>query len=935
MPLPAAAGLMTALLPLADSTREIVRGAALASGFAGATAELREQLFDTLDRGLIERLHEAASMVLVLELGAAAQRGLLVGNSPAARYAFFCQCLADRIFAAKVLAQYPMLVRRIVAVIGFWRESVVEMFQRLSTDWPVIQREIFGGENAGPLVGADALGDPHAGGRTVHRLRFESDQRLIYKARPTGMEAGAFHFVGWLNDRGLAPDLSLPFAIDQGTHGWVTYVHQAPCKDSDAVRRFFKRQGGNLALAYILGTTDLHNENLVAAGEYPVIVDMETSFQSDYPAASRARNATAEAFKVLVTSVARTLMLPVRFYGADEDTPGADVSALGFVEGQVSPIAGPAWSGVETDAMRLDYQREVIPAGESMPELDGKRIPAAAYAEDIIKGFEATYDFFARHRTALRSSNGPLSYFEGKRVRQVLRPTSFYFRLMSDSWHPSLLGDAVALEAHLRRRLTGQQDAPADRGGLYDAEVADVINGDVPYFQVKLGARHATSPSHSDLRFNLPSEGMADCRNRIAALGTGDKERQAWLTRVSFADLSQPLASNSSRARRFDRERNHIVAQQIGDRLCETAIVVNGRASWLIPVVESERHLTPGIADTSIHNGLSGIALFLARLSLATRRRRYRLLAIAATEEALALRRRAKSSELNAGLAGDGGLAYALALLGTWLKRPEWAQAAQRLIRNGIHPYSNDAEVGLVSGRAGLIAAGTAVAQLTGDPRLLNSLRAVAEELAIARVSVRSEDVAGLADSQNDVGFAIARWAIAADDKAVLRDAHALIVSEMETAERTLSKTHLAGAPTDWHTMAKWSYGRAGAALATLPRAEANSAAAQRMVRQLDHLDPSTAALNHDHGLLGMIEFLEAAQHVGMEGAAAVLDRLKSHALGRILSGEWCANGHHLEAPGLFVGLAGTGYALLRMLDPATPSFLALDAPTATSVPFA
>ena len=44
-------------------------------------------------------------------------------------------------------------------------------------------------------------------------------------------------------------------------------------------RIFYIRFGEILALSYILNATDLHMENLIAYGEYPVIIDLETFIQ--------------------------------------------------------------------------------------------------------------------------------------------------------------------------------------------------------------------------------------------------------------------------------------------------------------------------------------------------------------------------------------------------------------------------------------------------------------------------------------------------------------------------------------------------------------------------------------------------------------------------------------------------------------------------------
>jgi len=167
------------------------------------------------------------------------------------------------------LAQYPSLVRRLVTLISHWEAATIEMLDRLSLDIGHIRGEIFAAEDPGTLIGIEGLGDSHAGGRAVHRLIFSSGQRIIYKPRPVALERGVFIFIQWLNKAGSTPDLMAALPLDRHTYGWVSHIDAAPCLNEAAVRRFFLRQGSNLALAYLLGATDLHYENVIAAGEYP------------------------------------------------------------------------------------------------------------------------------------------------------------------------------------------------------------------------------------------------------------------------------------------------------------------------------------------------------------------------------------------------------------------------------------------------------------------------------------------------------------------------------------------------------------------------------------------------------------------------------------------------------------------------------------------
>ena len=47
------------------------------------------------------------------------------------------------------------------------------------------------------------------------------------------------------------------------------------CKTEQQLKDYYVRLGVQLFLAYVLGTKDLHCENIIASGEYPVLIDLE------------------------------------------------------------------------------------------------------------------------------------------------------------------------------------------------------------------------------------------------------------------------------------------------------------------------------------------------------------------------------------------------------------------------------------------------------------------------------------------------------------------------------------------------------------------------------------------------------------------------------------------------------------------------------------
>src|SRR5262249_30204048 len=152
---------------------------------------------------------------------------------------------------------------------------------------------------------------------------FADGRRLVYKPRSLELHQHFNAFVDWLNAK-TALDIRTVRLLTQDGYGWLEYVVHEPCEDFAGVRRFYHRPGAPLALPDRLDGTDMHFENLIAAGDQPVLVDVETLFHpSHLPVTALSRD---PAYRSLLGSVYRTALLPLLVSG---EYGVADVSGLG------------------------------------------------------------------------------------------------------------------------------------------------------------------------------------------------------------------------------------------------------------------------------------------------------------------------------------------------------------------------------------------------------------------------------------------------------------------------------------------------------------------------------------------------------------------------------------------------------------------------------
>ncbi len=131
--------------------------------------------------------------------------------------------------------------------------------------------------------------------------------------------------------------------------------------------RFYQRQGGYLALLYALEATDFHFENLIAAGEHPILIDLESLFHPHSQISMTAADILNR--DMVADSVLHVGLLPQISWG-NTQVAGVDLSGLGGAKGQLTPDKVPKLLQVGTDTMRVERQQTVIPGSQNRPQLN-------------------------------------------------------------------------------------------------------------------------------------------------------------------------------------------------------------------------------------------------------------------------------------------------------------------------------------------------------------------------------------------------------------------------------------------------------------------------------------------------------------------------------------------------------------------------------------
>ena len=914
-----------------------------------------------LERGLLHRICRTAARALCAEFDAfrAARSQLPAGDAretPAhGRYIYhdFLRAL-DGDALVTWLWRYPMLARLLATCCRQWIASSVDLLRRLDRDAGAI-RSTFGIRERTLRIASvtPGLSDPHRGGQTVCLLRFESGATLVYKPRPLALDR-LFRELLTEIDRTCGQSVTKPLkVIDREHYGWVEFVEATPCTDRAAAERFYRRAGMLTCLVYALGGSDVHAGNVIACGEHPVPIDLECIVGAPLAAPGRRKHAEPSIGGSPAGSVFQTGMPPTTRRG------------IGGVFRFVGSLADPDPHGMldhptahtNTDWMVWRGGGGPGPAEQNLPVMDEDRQPASGYVEQILEGFSSMYRALSRDRSRLRATR-TLHRLEREEFRVLIRDTRSYVALLESALVPQHLTSgpdwSIALDI-----ITAPSLAATERPPCWTTRIAERIELerlDIPWFAGNVVPRTFHTSAGVKLEQKLSHAGRSP-RTRLALLNPRDLQEQLNLLRLSFsiADVKRRHRDRRVRAaRQRDTEplpSRHLLVevQAIVDLLERLAVDDGGEITWLgfggpsadAPILEP--------VGTSLFSGTSGIALFLAAAAAVTSCGKARGLA-ARVFGPLCRRlgdrpqRLALASEIGIGGAtGLGGIVYALARAGSLVGNSSHltaARAAAGAITRAT--IAEDQTLDVMSGAAGALLGLLALHDATDDSAALRRAVWCGEHLLERRLvdpatglrawrASHGHLATGFAHGSSGIAFALRRLAgLTGRDEFLHAATEAREQEDRRRARRDgMQAKNLPPVPGPSPDRRRsWCRGSVGIGLARLgslddtdPRARSEIETALESIRHIESSEPDGLCC----GRMGHADFLlSAGLRLGRQNlrrdAAIVGRRTLTRALE---AGRFATGTDEGFRPGLFQGVSGIGYELLRLHAPETvPSVL-------------
>jgi type 2 lantibiotic biosynthesis protein LanM len=863
----------------------------------------------------------------------------------------------DELFMAK-----PVLLRLVASVTRQWIESAGEFISRLAEDLPQICAELLGMSGVAPVASVvGGLSDLHNFGRSVLLIDFGEGRRVIYKPKDLRLDAFWHELISWLNCNGPPVDLRSAKVLVRERYGWTECIERAQCADRNEAESYYQRAGALLALFHVFAGADMHLENIIAAGAYPVPIDLEMILQAterENGVGIPERSALEQARRRIADSITAVGFLP-----AYARTPENAIVGLGGLDGARTDATESYWEFINTDRMRPAQRLRRKEALPNIPTLRGADAPLRNNVGPLISGFSAYAGFLAKKKDQILGC----WFFETLRavsVRRLIKPTRFYSFLSERLRDHRNMDDGAMWSTHLEfiARLS-DWDEPHDRlWPLFRAErdALSVLN--IPHFVALSDGLEIADYRGIAVR-DRDQSGLERVRNRLQTFDMADADWQTRILDISTAAIARKAENARGEPRLLEctgeyadvnlaRQRLVAGAADVAKCIAHLAIRRGPGAAWigLDWLGDSEvSQLVPLGFD--LYNGAPGISLFLAAYSHTMHDSSAAELSLAGLSPLRSYVQGANAARTarSLGVGGATGIAsvvYALTAIGGLLKEEALladAVAAARLMTHEL--IAADRNFDIIGGSAGAILSLLNLYRRTGDTDVLNRAVNCGQHLISNRphdsenlrvwsgLGGASRPLTGM--SHGAAGFA---YAMAAIHSATGREEFARAAEECITFEnRFYSSAHAnwpdlregVGAPRSWPC--QWCYGAGGIGLARIATSRYWHGEATLLVTDVVNAVSCakqawpSAVDTLCCGNLGNIEFL-------YEAAGFLEDQdLRSLALRRLLAvvdeagivGDYRWDcGEQRFNLGFFRGLAGVGYTLLRQLCSGIPNVL-------------
>ncbi|MEG4594967.1 type 2 lanthipeptide synthetase LanM [Microcoleus sp. F8_C2] len=547
---------------------------------------ISDSAWEQLSRYLLLRLSQIAAQVVAFEVKQRRFKGKLIGKTSEERYQYFIgNILGTPEGLSELFIQYPVLARLLAVVSEQMVEVAVELLQRLQQDLGALALT-FQADNSLGLVNSLLMGlsDLHAESRSVCTIQFDSGLKLVYKPRCFEIDSAFNSLINWVNQTEKTPKVRPIRILQRASYGWSEFIPTADCTDKGQIAKFYQRQGVYAALIYFLGGKDFHWENFIAAGEFPVPVDLEAILATSIHGVPEELMQLPKYLYPLGLSSVLSSCMSFFWRAGNYDQIlfcGTGINGCGDRPWHTGITV---WQGIGTDELQLTRQDINFDFNNNLPRLQGDKIPVNDYIDEVIQGFFAGYRTLMQHREELLAPQGILAEFCTVTTRSVLRDTNDYSNTLFWSLKPNHLTSGAAFDVALELLYTEiSAGSNITISELLDEEKRCCWQQNIPSYYSSPVSNSIYSSSGVCYELAINQTSFEQMQQRLSEASEEDLIWQSELLRVSLEMSVYPssklVEKQKAIARTVDNNQLSLLSLK-SSAINERWLLVSGWSSW-------------------------------------------------------------------------------------------------------------------------------------------------------------------------------------------------------------------------------------------------------------------------------------------------------------------------------------------------------------------
>lgn len=522
-------------------------------------------------------------------MNAERSKGNLIGNTSEKRYLHF----SETKYCIEAMEKYfPALKIQLYKEIKGKSKFVFDVVNSFKENEKSICKYFFGTESE-VIYNIKNGGDWH-NDKCVVIILFKSGNKIVYK--PT--KGRNLEFLKGMTKYFFCSEYEEQYSYLYDKKGtWMKFVEHIKIFDKKEIQKFYYNYGKVLFIAYLLGINDIHYENLIAHGEYPVITDVETIFSSYLFLDTHQfqYDAQYKASKKLLYGVMATGMIPI--FSMTEYF-GGDVSCL---SNKGLKVNVEKVNNIFRDDMYIYAEPTIVMGYDHLPN---EQIDPLLYKKQIELGFEEAVNIFRNKEEKIVCYI--LDNFEKVETRIILNMTKAYSRIVKMKSDPRYRYDSKLFNRLLENLKIGNQFNEL----VYEYEVGELRRGNIPsfYWSMELNCVYGRWYDETKKIIDLKSFSKSKLRGILKY----QTEQNMLLEQKRI--ICDSIASNialgieyrglKTTEKIISSNGKEFLKENIDNRRIEG---IDGTISWIGLIVNDKEQLEYAALDWSLYSGLTGV----------------------------------------------------------------------------------------------------------------------------------------------------------------------------------------------------------------------------------------------------------------------------------------------------------------------------------------